>query len=144
MSNKHFGVQELDIVDLVKDYYRKRGLTYPSFDNAMKFLQTELAEVYELDLARIGGWVRNNPQNKPEFSKEKLAEELGDAIMMLIVAGLAENVNPIQALESKMQRKLGKKVEKNTNSITVTGKAYILTEEEAKDLQVRFEEKDGN
>ena len=96
----------MDLVKLIRAYYEQRGLTFPSFDNAMKFVQTELAEVYELDLARIGGWVRNNPQNKPQFSREALAEELGDAIFMLVVAGIAEGVDPIQAMRNKMQRKL--------------------------------------
>lgn len=144
MSNKHFGVEEFGLTDSIKNYYAKRGLTFPSFDNSLKFFQTELAEVYELDLARIGGWVRNHPENKPTFSKERLAEELGDAIMMLVVAGIAEGVDPVQALLDKMEKKLKIKSTDNTNSTAVTGKAYIITEEEARKLSVSFEENDGN
>lgn len=96
----------MTLVEIITDYYNKRGLTWPNFDNAMKFALTEIAEVFELDLARTGGWVRNNPQNKPEFDKDKLATELGDAIMMLMVAGIAEGVDPIDALNKKISKKL--------------------------------------
>ena len=95
-----------ELVDRIIDYYNKRGLKFPNFDNAMKFVTTEIAEVYELDLSRIGGWVRNHPENKPDFDKEALSEELGDAIMMLIVAGIAEGVDPIDSLQNKIKHKL--------------------------------------
>lgn len=117
------------LIDLIKEYYEKRRLSYPNFDNAMKFAMTEIAEVYELDLARIGGWVRNNPQDKPEFSNEALSEELGDAIMMLIVAGIAEGVNPIQSLENKIKRKLDS-ITPKVNKASITGTAEIVTQEE--------------
>lgn len=97
-----------DIIKLIEEYYSYRGYKFPTFNQAMAFVHTEIGEVYELDLARINGWVRNNPQNKPKFSKEELAKELGDAIMMLIVAGLAEDVNPLEALENKIKEKMGK------------------------------------
>lgn len=86
-------------------YFNKRGLVWPNFDDAMKFLLTEIAETYELDLAR-DTWVRNNPESKPEFDKERLSEELGDIIMMAIVAGIAEDVNPLLSLYNKTQKKL--------------------------------------
>lgn len=93
------------LAKLIEMYYKKRGLAVPSFDNAMKFVQTELGEVYELDLDRSGTWVRNNPQDKTKFDKEKLAKELGDCIMMLMVAGMAEDVDPLDALIKKMCEK---------------------------------------
>lgn len=94
------------LVDLISTYYAKRGLKWPNVDQAMQFVETEMGEVYEILLARQPGWVRNNPGNKPPFSKGELAEELGDAIMMLIVAGIAEGVDPIDAMERKIYRKL--------------------------------------
>lgn len=137
MSNKHFGENDLSLLGRVYNYYKLRGLKFPSFDNAMKFLQTELAEVYELDLARIGGWERNNPQNKPSFSPEKLAEELGDAIMMLIVAGIAEGVDPVDALKRKMERKLDELRNEQNDEIekaaSIKGKMELISEEEAYD-----------
>jgi len=96
----------MDLVQLIKEYYDKRGLKWPDFDDAMKFVLTEVGEVYELDLSRIGGWVRNNPQDKPDFDKERLSIELGDAIMMLMVAGIVEGVNPLESLVNKINRKL--------------------------------------
>ena len=96
----------LGIVGMIEHYYDKRGLKKPDFDDAMKFVHTELAEVYELVLAGKG-YIRNHPENKPtEMDKIKLGRELGDAIMMLIVAGLVEGVDPIESLMSKLQEKL--------------------------------------
>lgn len=96
-----------ELTDLITEYYTARNLKFPNFHDAMEFMHTELGEVYELDLARTGGWVRNNPENKPQFSKDELGRELGDAIMMLIVAGLAEGVDPLESLEHKIREKMG-------------------------------------
>lgn len=99
----------LDFTDQLRNYLvyyiKERPLIMPNFDDAMKFVITELAEVYEFDLSRKT-WIRNNPDDKPSFSKEKLSEELGDAIMMLMVAGIAEGVNPLKSLYEKTQLKL--------------------------------------
>lgn len=97
-----------ELVELIKSYYSARGLKWPTFTDAMKFVHTEIGEVYELDLDRVGGFVRNHPEDKPKFNKEDLSEELGDAIFMLMVAGIVEGVNPLNSLVSKMQRKLEK------------------------------------
>jgi hypothetical protein len=94
-----------ELKDFIIKYYDKRGLVWPNFDDAMKFVATEIAEVYELDLDRKT-WVRNHPEAKPEFTKEKLARELGDAIMMLMVAGITEGVDPLSALINKMCEKM--------------------------------------
>jgi NTP pyrophosphatase (non-canonical NTP hydrolase) len=98
--------EQWEIWNLIIEYYKKRGLKWPDFDDAMKFVLTEIGEVYEIDLSRVGGWVRNNPQDKPEFDKEALGRELGDVIMMLMVAGIAEGVNPLAALVNKINKKL--------------------------------------
>lgn len=96
-----------ELKDFIVKYYDKRGLKWPDFDDAMKFVATEIGEVYEVDLSRVRDWVRNNPQDKPNFSKERLASELGDVIMMVMVAGIVEGIDPLQALISKMCRKIG-------------------------------------
>jgi|WetSurMetagenome_2_1015567.scaffolds.fasta_scaffold21971_7 NTP pyrophosphatase (non-canonical NTP hydrolase) len=90
----------------ILQYYKGRQLKLPDAWESLAFATTELGEVYELLLARKGGWTRNNPENKPTFSREALAEELGDVIMMVMVAGISEGVDPIDALESKIERKL--------------------------------------
>lgn len=121
------------LANLIIDYYNKRHLTWPNFDNAMKFVQTELAEVYEIDLDRSGNWVRNHPENKPKFDKEALAEELGDAIFMLVVAGLAEGVDPITAMKNKMERKL-EEVKEEINKLKGRSQLEILIDQEVEDL----------
>lgn len=94
------------LTKVIRDYYLERGLTWPTSTEAMGFLATEQGEVWELLLSRKSGWVRNNPQNKPQWSPEKFSEELGDVIMMAIVAGLVEGVDPVQSLVDKVERKL--------------------------------------
>jgi NTP pyrophosphatase (non-canonical NTP hydrolase) len=98
--------EQYEIWNLIIEYYKKRGLKWPDFDDAMKFALTEVGEVYEIDLAREGGWVRNNPDAKPEFDKERLSTELGDVIMMLMVAGIVEGVNPLASLVTKINKKI--------------------------------------
>lgn len=121
------------LVEIIKDYFNTRGLVWPNFDNAMKFAQTELAEVYEIDLARET-WVRNNPEDKPKFNKEDLAKELGDAIMMLIVAGIAEGVDPVEALLEK----IGSKVDKEYNIFTINN-GRSLSEKEKTFIQSKID-----
>lgn len=90
--------------DLVDCYFRAKMLKVPSCEEAVAFAVTEVGEVFELLLMRKGGWTRSHLHES--FSKERLAEELGDTIMMLLVAGYAEGVDPLDALRSKLLRKL--------------------------------------
>jgi NTP pyrophosphatase (non-canonical NTP hydrolase) len=109
---------ETEIVKLILKYYEERQLKLPDVWKSLAFLSTELGEVYELLLSREGGWVRNNPESKPSFSKERLSEELGDVIMMAVVAGLAEGVDPIKSMEEKINRKLNK-ISKGSSNISI-------------------------
>ena len=95
------------IYDLITDYYESRGLQWPADgDEALDWALTELAEAQELLLARKGGWVRNNPKDKAGYIPQRFAEELGDVIMMALVAGMVEGVEPLAALTSKIRRKI--------------------------------------
>ncbi len=125
------------LVEIIKDYFNTRGLVWPNFDNAMKFAQTELAEVYEIDLAR-NTWVRNNPQDKPEFDKEELAKELGDAIMMLIVAGIAEGVDPVDALLEKIGKKVDKEYGINAGMLDAKGVYTYIRTYEIKQINTEY------
>jgi len=88
-------------------YFNKRKLVWPTdADTALQFALTEMAEATELLLARKSDWKRNNPGNKEAFTPAKLSEELGDIIMMVVIAGLVEGLSPINALIAKMERKL--------------------------------------
>lgn len=99
----------MELIDIITDYFDKRGLVYPENSwQTMAFANTEIAEVYELLLDRDREWIRNNPEEKEKFTEERLAEELGDVIMMIMLTGYVEGVNPIQALKDKIQRKLEK------------------------------------
>lgn len=95
------------MLDILTDYYETRKLKTPNFEDAMMFLHTEIGEVYELRLA-LKNYVRNNPHTKPTYSGNALAEELGDVIMMAIVAGMVEGVDPLKALIHKLSKKANK------------------------------------
>ena len=95
------------MLQLIHEYYQVRELKWPeSAEEALMWAVTELGEVYELLLARHGGWVRNNPSGHPSFEAQRLAEELGDVIMMMLVAGIVEGVDPLSALWQKLDGKI--------------------------------------
>lgn len=93
------------LVARIERYYQERGLVWPKTAwEALAFAQTEIAEAYEVLLAKRN-WVRNNPDNKPAWDEELFVEEIGDAIQMLIVAAALFDRDPIEALKDKMNRK---------------------------------------
>ncbi len=97
-----------EMVDLIQEYFSVRRLQWPSTEQAILWTITELGEACELLLALKGGWVRNDPGSKERYSRERFEEELADAIMMLMVAGMSHNSNPLAALRRKMQKWLDK------------------------------------
>lgn len=114
----------MNLTAKVIEYYKKRGLKNPNVWEALGWMQCELSEVYECLFSFSGGWVRNNPDKHPPKTKEDLAEELGDAIFMLIVAGIVEGVDPIEALEKKMEKKLS----------SINSELQVISQEEVERL----------
>lgn len=96
-----------EVAHTIRKYYIRTGKVVPSdADTAMDWAITEFAEAKELLLARKADWVRNNPDDKEPFSKDRLAEELGDGIMMLLIAGYVEDVDPLQSMLDKLTKEL--------------------------------------
>lgn len=98
--------RKIALLSLVEKYYDLRSYKWPDTYQALGWVITELGEVHEILLGRDEGWVRNNSENKPGWDKEKYAEELGDVIFMVIVAGIVEEVDPVDAMLKKMERKI--------------------------------------
>ncbi len=94
------------VESLIDEHHSQRGLQYPNEWEALAFANTELGEAYELLLAEAGGWVRNHPEAHEGWNEERFAEELGDVIMMVMMAGMAKGVNPLDALAKKLYRKI--------------------------------------
>lgn len=95
----------------IEQYYQRRGYKWPTAEEAMLFAVEEVGEAAAalLDLSQIlnRGWIRNHPEDH-EPSEDGLAEELGDAIMMLkVVAILVGTEDPEVALRKKMESKVG-------------------------------------
>lgn len=95
----------MNVTDLISRYFELRQYQMPDVWEALAWADTEKGEALEVLLAKKGGWVRNNPDGKPGWDPDLFAEELGDMIMMLVVAGQAEGVDPLEALVRKMKRK---------------------------------------
>jgi NTP pyrophosphatase (non-canonical NTP hydrolase) len=107
------------ITKIVQDYYEVRKLVKPTIWEALGWVSAELGEVYEVIMSWSPKWVRNNPQDHPVKTKEDLAEELGDVILMVIAAGLSEGVDPLEAMLNKIARKT-KEARLKQASLTVT------------------------
>ena len=97
-----------ETVNDVHNYLKKRviedkTLIWPhTTEDAILFAQTEISEAVEVLFARKS-YVRNHPEDKPGWSASAFGEELGDAIFMLIVAGIMIGVDPIMAMYTKMR-----------------------------------------
>ena len=94
------------IAEAIRRHYITTGKNWPTPTEAILFAITEMAEAAELLLMYDPSkWVRNNPEAKEEYSDSRFCEELGDAIMMLVVAGLKTGVNPLHSLVQKLAGK---------------------------------------
>lgn len=91
--------------ELLGEYYETRGLRRPAPEEALLWLVTEVGEAADEWMRIDKDWVRNNPQ--PDYSPERFGSELGDVMLMAMVAGLADGVSPLEMLLEKM----GKHVE---------------------------------
>lgn len=115
--NKWYGRHDKDLMQEILEYCEKRDYLMPNTWEAMGWVNAEIGEVYEVLLSK-GGWVRNNPEDHPEKGDQELAEELGDVIFMIMIAGHSREVNPLDAMLNKMSRKLTeKRVEKPSESL---------------------------
>ena len=111
----------MELIEFIKMYYEGRDLKYPDIWESLGWATAELGEVYEILLAQKGGWVRNNPENHTKFTDQDLEEELGDVVMMIMMAGYTRGLNPIKALKDKLARKLAKSEEDKTSREESTG-----------------------
>lgn len=88
-----------DFGNLILDFYAAKDLVWPDdFWKAMAFAHTEMSEAFEVMLAK-DTWKRNNPENKPIYTLSDLEKELSQAIMMIQVAGMCMDVDPLLRLE---------------------------------------------
>jgi hypothetical protein len=104
--NESFIQPVSELARLILAYYKCRDYSWPDFAEAIVWAVTEMGEAGELHMAReLNRWQRNNPDRKEEYDPDRMGEELGDAIMMLMVAGLVSGVDPIACLVKKLEDK---------------------------------------
>ena len=89
---------------LIEAYFSVRELRMPNTSEAMMFSITELGEAFDALLELSGGWLRNHPENK-HGTVGDLAEELADALMMIMVAGHTIGFDLEEVLIARMKRK---------------------------------------
>ncbi|MDY6846224.1 MAG: hypothetical protein SVP52_03715 [Chloroflexota bacterium] len=122
-------------IETIQNYYKARGLQWPSAKDALWFYLSEVGELAEAFLShhqdqltaeeirmleifseqgnhadqivsRVGGWVRNNDRVR----KEDISKEVADCEMMLgVFMHSLTGTSPDEALLSKMKEKLGDK-----------------------------------
>lgn len=125
--------------EIIQEYYRQRGLSWPDQKSALLFYLSEVGELAEAYLAiqpvemtkeeqellktfaelglqadkivsRKPGWVRNNDR----IRKENIAHEAADCNMMLSVfLETCKGQSPDDALLEKMAQKLGHAIKNN-------------------------------
>ena len=95
----------LEVEKAVQYHFKVTNKVKPSPWTGLLFTLTELAEAAEEVLKKLGPWNRNNPERHGEYDNMKLAEELGDVIMMALISGYVIDVDPLRALLEKMERK---------------------------------------
>lgn len=89
----------------ISTYYYFRGLLEPDGKSALLWANSELSEAWEV-LSQQEPWIRNNPEDKEPWSKEAYGEELGDAMMMIFVAGYLEDTDPLFCMLGKIAKKM--------------------------------------
>jgi len=92
-------------ISTIHEYYTARGLVYPTAEQALMWAMTELGEAAD-ELLRKTKWIRNNPAKETDYDNDKFVEELGDTMMMLMVAGMVSGKDPLKAMEEKIRRKI--------------------------------------
>jgi len=99
------------VAQMIDEYFKVRGLKKPTPEQAVLWAMTELGEAADELLRRSGPWVRNNPEKMRSFDRAAFVEELGDTILMLLIAAHElDRSNPLVAMVSKIERKIAEEV----------------------------------
>ena len=88
------------LAEVVRSYYAFRGLTAPDAGQALLFLVSEVGELADAFVEQQAQWVRNNPGRERDISAE-----IGDVLMMLTVFADALEIDPMDAMLKKFERK---------------------------------------
>lgn len=99
----------------ILEYYELRGLRMPNLKDSGIWLSTEVGELLDAIMRLECGWVRNDPAKNTPALLEKdntaklraVEEEMGDCLMMLLVTAHLIDVDIMNVLLRKMNRKTG-------------------------------------
>ena len=94
-----------ELFEWVRLYYLELDRKWPNELESLAWVITEIAEAIEVLMA-LGDWTRNNPEDKPDWNLDDYCTELGDAIFMLQVMGMAAGGDPMANLIHKIAGKV--------------------------------------
>lgn len=104
-----------EMMNLIHEWYTACEKKWPTVEEALLWADTELGEAKELLLMEKGAWVRNNPDDKEQYSDGRFAEELGDVIVMLLVAARVKGVSsPLLSARQKLRASIKRAYSKGT------------------------------
>lgn len=84
----------------LKIHYERTGRTFPTDEDALLFILTEVAEASECILrAPEKPYLRNH--DRLEYDPSRYEEELADVIHMAIVAGIVRDLDPLGLILKK-------------------------------------------
>ena len=86
----------------ISEYFDMRGLKKPDTKDSCMWVASEVGEMIDAVMRLEQGWVRNNPDRE-----SKVEDELGDVLMMLLITAETLDINIMDALLRKMNRKTG-------------------------------------
>ena len=93
----------VDLRRAVSLYFDRTDKVWPEAPAALLFAVQEIGEASDYLMPLLGDFVRNNPENHPEqFDTDGYGEELGDVILMALVAGYVSGVDPLAAMLKKI------------------------------------------
>lgn len=93
-----------ELLELVHSYFVLRKYVMPNPDEALMFLVSEIGELADAMVHARKNWVRNNPGEK-DGSKEAIANEIGDVLMMLTALGITFGLDPLECMLDKFESK---------------------------------------
>lgn len=89
-----------ELIEQIEAYYRARGLKWPDKKDAAIWLTTEVGELLDSLMRQESGWVRNTQKElDPSL-------ELADCLLMVMVCAKAMNVDVVEVLLEKMEKKI--------------------------------------
>ena len=88
------------VINVVKAYYEYRGLTVPDDSQALLFLVSEVGELADAHVEQQAQWIRNHAEKE-----RSVEDEVGDVLMMLTAYCISREIDPVECMVNKFEKK---------------------------------------